>query len=210
MIDFKNDNYADNLPDCYRKDTESNNHKLLEIERLTVEKHLDDIYEIYGILDLNNARGQTLDRYGERVGQSRGIASDELYILLIKAKIMRSLGNGSYPSIHNSLCMTFACEPEEVSIKESETYMCTVEDIKLPLDVINRVGLTYKQVIALVKSMLPICIRIDNVSLDGTFEFSNIEDDYNEEKGFCDIEGGNIGGYLGYLSSDESEEVLPI
>lgn len=209
MIDFKKDNYAKNLPDSFRKDNESNNFKILENERLAVEEHLNDLYSIYEIINIDNAYGKTLDRYGERVGQPRGLANDEQYILMIKAKIMRALGNGTYSSVLNSLCMTFGCEPESVYIEETEE-PCLVKMVTLPLDILNSSGMTVTQVTQLIKTLLPICVRLDGLSLEGTFEFSDSENVYDEAKGFCDVEGGSIGGYLGYMSSDENEPILPI
>lgn len=209
MIDFNKDNYVKNLPDSFQKDNDSNNYKILENERLSVEEHLADLYGIYEILNIDNAYGKTLDRYGERVGQPRGLATDRQYILMIKAKIMRALGNGTYPSVLKSLCMTFGCEPEQVYIKETNE-LCQVKMVTLPLDVLNTSGMTVNQVTQLIKSILPICIRMDGLSLEGTFEFSDSENDYDETKGFCDAEGGNIGGYLGYISGDSNEPILPI
>lgn len=209
MIDFNKDNYAKNLPDSFRKDNESNNYKILENERLSIEEHLADLYGIYEIINIDNAYGKTLDQYGERVGQPRGLATDSQYILMIKAKIMRALGNGTYPSVLRSLCITFGCEAEQVYIEETDN-PCQVKMVTLPLNILNSSGMTVNQVTQLIKSILPICIRMDSLSLEGTFEFADSENDYDETKGFCDAESGNIGGYLGYISSDTNEPVLPI
>lgn len=209
MIDFKNDNLVKNLPDSFAKGNESNNYKILENERLSVEEHLSDLYEIYEILELDNARNKTLDRYGERVGQQRGPATDEQYIFMIKAKIMMALGNGTYESVLKSICATFGCEADKVYIKETDE-PCCVEMVTLPLDILNTGGMTVKQVTQIIKSLLPICIRIETLSLEGTFEFADSEDTYSETKGFCDAEGDNMGGYLGYISSDTNEPILPI
>lgn len=209
MIDFDKYNLAKNLPDSFSKDNESNNYKILENERLSVEEHLTDLYSVYEILNIDNAYGKTLDRYGERVGQSRGLATDSQYILMIKAKIMRALGNGTYPSLLKSLCMTFGCEPEQVYIEETGE-PCQVKMVALPLDILNTSGMTVNQVTQLIKSILPICVRMDSLSLEGTFEFADSENEYDETKGFNSTENDSIGGYLGYLSGDENEPILPI
>lgn len=209
MLDFKKDRLELNLPDCFDKSEDSNNHKLLETERQSIDKHSDDLWDIFQILDLDNARNKTLDHYGARVGQARGLADDEKYLILIKSKIMRNLNNGTYPSILNSICATFDCKPEEVYIGETNN-PCNVSMVALPLDIINRVGMSATQIIALVKSLLPICITLDNVSLEGTFEFASGEGETDNNKGFSDVEGGTIGGYLGYMSGDEDEPILPI
>ena len=209
MLDFNRTELEKNLPDSYCKANGSNNQKLLETEKASLDEHTKDLWDLFSILDIDNGFGKTLDRYGARVGQARGAASDEKYIILIKSKIMRNLNNGAYPSILKSLCATFDCSPDEVFIGETEN-PCSVSMVSLPLDVINRVGMTASQILAIVKSLLPICVTLDSVSLEGTFEFSDSENEQSATKGFTDVEGGSIGGYFGYMSGDDSEPILPI
>lgn len=209
MIDFDNDNLAGNLPDSFAKDGESNNYKILENERIAVEEHLRDIWDIYEILDIDNAKGKILDCYGERVGQARGQATDEQYIFMVKSRIMRSLCNGAYPSVLQSMVLTFGCSAKDICIEETDE-PCHIKMITLPLDVLNSCDMTVNQITQIIKSILPICITVDTFSLEGTFEFSDSESEYNGLKGFNDVEGGSLGGYLGYMSSDENEPILPI
>lgn len=205
-----NENLVKNLPDAFKKTTDSNNYKILEIERRTLADIRADLQDIDSILDINNAKGKTLDLYGERVGQARGIADDEKYLLMIKAKIMRNLSNGSYPSIVNALCETFSCEPSQVYITDGEEPF-TVNVVTLPLEVINKAGLTTSQTLALIKTMLPIGTVLTSFLFDGTFEFGANEDDYDTEKGFAISEDDqSIGGYLGATSADISDNPLPI
>ena len=89
-----NENLVKNLPDAYKKTTDSNNFKILEVERLALSDVRASLQEVANILDINNAKGKTLDLYGERVGQARGLADDDKYLLMIKAKLMRNLSNG--------------------------------------------------------------------------------------------------------------------
>lgn len=105
--------------------------------------------------------------------------------------------------------MTFGCSAEKVHIEETDN-PCEIKMITLPLDILNISGMTVKQVTQIVKTLLPICIRMDSLNLEGTFEFSNNENEFDSAKGFCNAEGGDDGGYLGYLSSDENEPILPI
>lgn len=240
QADFISTNLAKNLPDSYKKTKDSNNFKILEIERIAcndLRKYLWGYYlckkcgdtipfgeqvcpicgekgervnsGVYDILDINNATGKTLDLYGERVGQARGLADDSKYLLMIKAKIMRNISNGSYTSIINSLCMTFDCDPSQIIIVETEK-PCTIEIVSLPLSVINGAGLTASQTLAIIKSLLPIGVSIESYLFDGTFEFSDSENEYDESTGFCDVEGGTIGGYLGITQGDAGETILPI
>lgn len=196
MSEFITDNYVKNLPDSYCKTYESNNFKLLELERLTTEEYRKTLQDLFDVLDLDNAKGKTLDMYGDMVGQSRGSATDEQYILMIKAKLMRNLSNGSYPSVLNALCTTFDCSPSAIYITENEE-PCTVEAVALPLDVIIKSNISTNDTVNLIKQLLPVSIALKSYLFDGTFTFSNIENEYSEEEGFCDVEGGTIGGYLG-------------
>lgn len=204
-----NENLVKNLPDAFKKTTDSNNYKILEIERISCETLRERLRDIEEILNIDNAKGKTLDLYGERVKQYRGIATDDKYILMIKAKIMRNLTNGTYESIVNALCTTFNCEPSQVYITDGDE-PCTINISALPLEVINRAGLTTAQTTAIIKAMLPVGVSVTSFLYEGTFEFSNIENEYDESKGFSDVEGGTIGGYFGVTQGDEQDIILPI
>lgn len=216
MKEFQTE-HAKNLPDVYRKDKDSNNYKILEIERYAVNKLRDTLAEIENILDFNNARGKTLDLWGQRLGQVRGMATDEKYLLMIKAKIARNLSSGSYPDIINAICLTLECEPSEVVIVE-DTEPCTVKVVTLPLETINRAGFSTSQIVAIIQSLLPSGVKLSTFTFDGTFELAHSYEDMKtdgETKGLTDsyenIKNPDaIGGYLGATNSDESDEVLPI
>lgn len=210
MVTMYNPNpLAKNLTDAYQKRPESNNYKILEIERVACSDLRATLQEIDNILDINNARGKTLNLYGERVGQARGQAGDEKYLIMIKAKLARSLASGSYPSIANALCITFNCEPSQVLIVDGEE-PCTVNVVSLPLAVINKADLTTSQTLAIIQSLLPAGVKVSSFLFEGTFEFSNTENEYDENAGFTDVEDGAIGGYFGVTSGDEKDIILPI
>lgn len=210
MKEFDFDNHVNNLPDCYNKDTSKNNYKILATEKAVTDGLRKDIEAIYGVLDLNNATGKTLDLYGEMMNQPRGQASDDQYIFMIRSKIMRNISGGDYKSVVKAICQTFDCEPSEVRIKETEQ-PCTVELVSLPLGNINTAGLTITQTIAMIKQLLPICTSVESVYFDGTFEFSAAAEYEEDDKaGFCDVESGTTGGYFGDFYSEENEIILPI
>ena len=209
MAVYNAENHAQNLPDAYKKTKDSNNFKILEIERCAVNDFRNTLQQLEDCLDLDKATGKTLDYYGDTVGQPRGLATDEQYILMIKAKIIRNLSNGSYTSIVKGLCTTFNCEPSQVFITEAEE-PCVVQAVALPLDVIEKAGLTVSQSMEIVKKMLPVGIKLETFMFEGTFEFADAEGEEDENAGFCDVEGGTIGGYLGILTGEENEPVLPI
>ena len=199
MSEFITDNHVKNLPDIFCKSKDSNNFKLLELERLTVEEYRQTLRQLFDMIDLDNAKGKTLDLYGETVGQSRGRASDEQYILMIKAKLMQNLSNGSYPSVLNSMCTTFGCEPSQIYIEESDI-PCKVNAVKLPLESIIKADITPEDTEKLIKSLLPVGVSLESYLYEGTFTFSDVEDEYKENEGFCDVEDGEMGGYFGIAS----------
>ena len=206
---FNQSKHTANLPDAYKKTPDSNNAKILEIERYSGEELREILRGIENILDINQATGKTLDKYGERVGQARGLADDAKYLLLIKAKTVRNLSTGSYPSVMEALCQAFGCDPSEILI-ENDDAPSSVKIVLLPLTVINKAGLTSSQATAIIKSLLPIGTTITSLLFEGTFQFSDSETEYDETAGFCDVEGGTIGGYLGVTSGDEQDVILPI
>ncbi len=209
MIKFDYDNYAKNLPDCYRQDEDSNNYKILAVERHPLGKLRADLQDAYTALDLQNAVGDTLNHYGQMVGQARGVATDEQYVLMILSKIMRNLSTGDYISVAKSICSTFDCEPSEVLIVEKDE-PATVELVVLPLGVINKVGLTTRQTVEFVKRLLPAGVKLESFLFEGTFEFAHAENEYDETKGFSDVENGTIGGYLGIAYGEDDKPLLPL
>ena len=120
---FHKDNHASNLPDAYRKDSESNHFKLLETERLENERISQRLQEINRILDLNQATGRVLDDYGQRLGQPRGKATDSQYLLMLKAKIMRNLSNGTSVSYtHLAHILNFVNTLKEIAKENQLTF----------------------------------------------------------------------------------------
>lgn len=212
MITFDDENYVKNLPDCYKKNSDSNNYKILNIERLPIVKLKNDSQEVYNSLDIQQAKGKTLDLYGDMAGQARGVATDEQYILMILSKMMRNLSTGDYASVIKAIYTTFSCDPAEVLIIEKDD-PATVELVVLPLRVINRAGLTTRQTVELIKHLMPAGVKLESFLFEGTFEFCETEDEMSidgDTKGFCDIEGGTLGGYLGITYGEDDEPILPI
>lgn len=210
MNSFNYENYVKNLPDYYKKTTDSNNFKILEVERYSISTFKNDIEDVNTSLDLSQAYGKTLDYYGETVGQPRGLATDEQYILMIRSKIAQNVSGGDYKSVTKAICMTFDCEPSEVYIAEKED-PCVVELVVMPLAVINKAGLTTRQTVELVKQLLPVGVALESFLFEGTFCFSETETEYDTEAGFAISETDqSIGGYLGIVYGEDDEPELPI
>ena len=208
MARFNRENFVKNLPDTYAKSTSSNNYKILEIERTASETLRESLGEIYEILDIDNATGKTLDLYGERVGQARGLMNDDQYRVLIKAKIMRNLVNGTNQAICEALCYTFGCERSDICMTE---YMpCVIMVTEFPVEKVNEAGFTATQALTIIRSLLPICMTLEPIVVDGTFCFAAGEDEYDDSAGFTDVEGGTIGGTLSSIYGAEENIPLPI
>lgn len=206
---YREDHPAGNLPDSFAKTPESNNYKVLEIERRMATDFSHELQALDDGLDLSLAYGKTLDYYGEMYGQPRGVATDSQYRYMIRAKSMRNLSSGDYPSIRKAICHAFRCDQKLVSISEDDA-PCVVKIAVLPLSVINSAGLTVNQTTAMIKQLLPVGVRLESILFDGTFEFSDKADALDQEHGFADI-NGTYGGYFGLLSGgNEDATVLPI
>lgn len=205
---YNTEHPAYNLPDAYKKKPDSNNYKILEIEKRESEILRDVLSAIESILDINNATGKTLDLYGERVGQKRGLANDDEYRVLILANIMRQLSNGSHDSVVNCLRMIFNCDPSEIYFTD-EPESCTISIGSLPVEKIAEAGFPQKQALALIESMIPICISVNPYYVESSFEFAADETTFDDKKGFTDKEGGLIGGYFGYIFASDNEPKMP-
>ena len=81
---------------------------------------------------------------------------------------------------------------------------------KFPVYVLINAGFSSRQAVATIESLLPICVTLSADNFEGTFEFSDAADEYDELTGFGDVDQ-TIGGYLGlYLGDDDKIPVLPI
>ena len=205
---FNRKNHVRNLPDAYCKTADSNNAKLLEIEKSAVDKLRETLNAVYESFDIDKAYGKTLDLYGDMVGQERGRATDTQYRILIKSRIARNFANGDYNSIVNLMCVVFNCKGSEINLVELEE-PCTVRIDALPFAALNGLAIDVNTALQIVRECIPAGVTLESISLTGTFEFSGgTELVYDEEAGFAD-EAQTIGGYLGAMF-EENAPALPV
>lgn len=202
------------LPDCYRKDSQSNNYRLLELNRQPVQELRQDIQAVMDALDLNAAGGRTLDLYGDMLQQRRGLLNDEQYRYMLLSKIGRNTVQGDYKSIMDTLVLMFGSQMGDITLDdlelEEEERPCVVKLTKFPVFVLVNAGFSSRQAVEMIESLLPICVTLSADNFEGTFEFADAADVYDELAGFGDVEQ-TIGGYLGlYLGDDDNIPVLPI
>lgn len=207
-------NSAYKLPDSYRKDKDSNNYKLLELTGQQANDLKKDFRAIYDCLDLDTVTGRTLDLYGLMLDQKRGLLNDTQYRYILYTAIGRNIGQGTYDSVMDIIVRMFNTEHGQVTLDDFELSEvdkpCKVRLTRFPLFVLINAGFSSKQAVQMIESLLPICVTIEADNFEGTFEFSDVDDEYDENRGFGNIEQ-TIGGYVGlFLGDDEKIPVLPI
>ncbi len=194
MINYDDPIY--NLPDSYDKRAESNNSKILRLNKSTTDIIDNATDSVFGALNLNNASGRALDDiWSGRLNLERGSLTDEQYKIRLRTKMMQNIANGSFPDLIEALAYALQCEKSDIHIVESdEPNKVIVKNI--PLALLLQADFTTDQVLALINSLLSVNVSVGEYGFTGTFEFGFTENEYDEEKGFADI-SQTIGGYLG-------------
>lgn len=199
MIKFDDECFVKNLPDTYRKDVNSNNHKLLQMVKYSTDILRKDIQDVLTSLNLNEATGKTLDLYGEVVVQPRQGKTDAQYRLDILAKIIRNMSTGSYDSIINAICFSFGCNPDEVQIAETEN-AGEVDLLEIPLNIVEKIELSQNDIVNIITQMLPVGVSLNTFLFTGTFEFGSTENESDNDKGFAN-DTQTIGGHFGNIAN---------
>lgn len=200
---------VDKLPDSYAKGTSSNNYKLLNLNEQSIADAKTDAQAVFDMVDLQQATGHTLDLYGEMVGQKRGTLNDVQYRYMILTRIGMNVVQGNYKTVIESIKSMFGCGAKDIILKDSEN-PCCVEVVKFPLEVLVNAGFSGAQAVSMINSLLPVGVSLEHVNFDGTFEFADTADIYDETSGFGDIEQ-TIGGYLGMLQVDgDDTPIIPL
>lgn len=205
---------VDRLPDCYRKDMAGNNYKLLELNGQAVDELREDIRSVLDVLELNLATGKTLDLYGDMLDQRRGLLNDVQYRYMLFARIGRNIAQGDYGSIMDALVLMFGSQQGEITLDDLELSEmetpCVVQLTRFPTYVLVNAGFSSRQAVAMIEMLLPVCVTLSADNFEGTFEFADSAEAYDETAGFADL-SLTIGGYLGLLlGEDDKIPVLPI
>lgn len=207
VTQFDRDRPERNLPDAYSKTADSNNTKLLSIEKGSVDVLLEAVNALYECLDIDKASGKTLDLYGDMLDQLRGTATDDQLRVLIKNKLARNFADSDFNSVVRAIASTFGCKPAEITLTELET-PCNVMIEGLPIARINESGIDIGTAVKVITGLMPAGVYVTSLNFSGSFEFSGTELEYDEAAGFAD-EAQTIGGTFG-LISDQTGSNLPI
>lgn len=200
------------LTDVFVKDPNSNLGKLCSIMADQLRKVQETNKRVQQWKNIDLAKGTTLDMIGSNIGQPRGIATDEVYRIMIKSKVAVNFSTSDINTIIRVLSIALDSPYSDIRIEEMYTDTTTPEPaaikvIELPLERINHAGMTPSQFVRIVKRTVAAGIRVGVIELTGTFEFGST-DTVDPEKGFADL-AGTYGGYLGAAVSGDDED-LPI
>lgn len=204
------------LPDAYTKNPNSNVGKLMLILSGELDELNETLAKVEAWRDIDQAQGATLDLIGQGVGQARGQATDEIMRILIRARVARSLSNGTFDGVLNALSVSLNTDPENFQIiplynNPTEPEPAAVSVTGLPLDVLNAAGLSVKQFGRIAQTVVGAGIRVSIVRVEGTFAFSSLENasEFDSNAGFAP-DNQTTGGTLGEAFNPENDVDLPI
>lgn len=203
------------LTDAYTKNENSNVGKVL----LILSEQIDDLNgtltTVENYRDLNSATGTTLDLIGQAVGQPRGKATDEVYRILIRARIARNASDGTTDKIILALSLALNTDPSNIKINELSDggvyEPATIGLVNLPLEALLNAGMTASQFGILMQRVAAAGVRVASVDLTGTFQLSDSANSsiIDVERGLSDLEQ-TTGGTLSGSFSPEDDVELPI
>lgn len=186
------------LPDAYRKDTESNNYKLLHINELAADSFSIDTTDVLNCLNIKQAFGKTLDLYGAMFKEQRKGRNDANYRAAIETAIAKTLCGGDCNSVELLLTQIFGCPVGDVLITDYDTpFMVKVQ--RLPIKEMQEAGISWNAALAIIDELLPIGVFAHWYNKYGTLEFGTTTDEYDENAGLGNV-AQTVGGYLGLLS----------
>lgn len=201
------------LPDVYRKDETSNNNKMLKINEYAIVDLKKDNAELMESLNLETATGATLELYGDMLGQERGLLDDKQYRYMLYTKIGQNTVGGDYQSVMDTLVRMFGINQGDITIEdfglEESEKACAVKLTKFPLFVLVNAGFSSKQAVAMIKTLLPVCVSLYADNFEGTFEFAEFDGERDVKKGFADMEG-KMGGFMGLAYGEDVDGVPEI
>lgn len=202
------------LTDNYKKDPRSNIGRLLNIVSSELEDIKNTVETTEKYRDIDQATGATLDRIGVNLQQPRGVATDEVYRILIKSSVARNLSTGDINTLIRVLAVTLNSSIESIRVEElyNDTYQPEPASvyISFPTELLNRVGFSINQFGRLVNLIVAAGVRA-RLLFQGTFEFSSSVDtaEFDSGKGLADIQQ-TLGGTLGAVYSPGTDPDLPI
>ena len=106
------------ITDNYNKEDGSNVHKFWQLVAEALQEDEQLYFDMLDSLDVDKARGLSLDRIGQKVGQTRGALTDDVYLVMVKSKIKRTLSDGSLDTIIDILSFLLDIPKDAVKVTE--------------------------------------------------------------------------------------------
>ncbi|UQW98193.1 DUF2612 domain-containing protein [Rummeliibacillus sp. G93] len=200
--------------DYFKKNEDSNLYKLISLFSGELGRIKETNRLILEWRDIDKAQGKALDLIGENINQSRGVATDEVYRILLKSKIARNLSDGTINTIIKVIAIALSTDKKNIKIVEGWTdednpIQASIKLIEMPLEAINRAGLDPANFVRIIQKTVAAGVKVQSIELNGTFEFGDTSLSIDNSKGFADIES-DIGGYFGATFNPEKQQDLPI
>lgn len=212
---FSTKSIVKRFADYFDKSPDSNISKLMSIFATEAQEVKATNDRIRHWRNIDNAEGVGLDLIGQNVNQPRGVANDEVYRILLKSKIARNLSDGTIDTIIQVLSIALSVEPKLIKIKEKwddpeEPEPAAIRVIELPLTKLNEAGLDPTNFVRIVQQTVAAGVKVGVIELTGTFEFGDITNSIDTNKGLGDINDEGIGGYFGAVYTPSQDNELPI
>lgn len=213
MFDLKS--IVSRFSDYFNKQPDSNISKLMRIFSDELQSLHQTVNRVGDWRDIDSAEGSALDDIGTNINQARGVATDEVYRILLKSKIARNLSDGSINTIIRVLSVALSVPQKEIKIQEKwndplDPEPAAIKLIELPLKRINEAGLDPLNFVRIVQKTVAAGVKVGAIELSGTFEFGDISNSIDYSKGLGDVNDENIGGYLGAAYTPGTDNELPI
>lgn len=197
------------LTDAYAKGEGTNVDKLARVSTEFKQVLLDSANRIYSWRDIDEAEGKILDAIGRNYAQIRGSLPDEMYRIVIKAKIMRARSSGTIENIIDLISFILQIPYTDIDIQE--LYETTGEPaaahIQIPVAAISKTGLTVRQFGTLVDMSAGAGVRITAL-FEGTFSFASGSEPEPSSEGFADL-AQTVGGTLGFAYDPAEHQEIP-
>lgn len=212
---FSKKDMLQRFTDAYNKDPNSNLGRLIGIMHSMMSAVSDTLQEIDRRRSIDNANGETLDRFGQNIVQPRGAATDEVYRVLLKSKIARNLSTSDINTIIRVLALALDAAPNEVKIRPKwadpdDPEPAALSLIQVPIRRLNEVGMSPFQFGQIIQQTVAAGVRVAQIELAGTFRLSpKYAEVVKGTTGLAD-DAMTRGGRLGEVYVPGDDYALPI
>lgn len=186
------------LPSVFTKKENSNIGKIIKLIADNYNTFKDNLELQLKWKDISQAQGSALDEIGKMVGLPRGTYDDEKYRVRIKTRIAQNISDGTINSVIEALAATLEIDTKDIVIKVIyDIAPATIRIEKIPVESLNKAGVTQEELIKIVKSIVASGIDVESLQLVGSFRFSNNQNanEINENTGFFNEQTGKGGTF---------------